>query len=451
MRAPSLVRSSGGLVLAFSCACVGPRSNGSPAPAAPVPDRPSGAEDDPMPRLGEPGEDYETPLAGRGFRTELFGHPVQVPPRDRRSITAWDLGFVFQPELEGAEFGTYLPFGALYFWRNPDVDHLLRATVIGVFDDVFYAHSPEGFGPFEWIVTLQNFTPPVAQAEFVDGVRNSREELVWGDGRVGLGLGWRDRGSPGFQENMREVSLSIEPGWFHADESADSASEFVEPASTFELRGHLRARWDALERNILELAHEGVAVGVDVVAGLREDWRDWGLNAQENGDDAREWARMTGYVKAAGGLPWTADERHRLIGSIYAGFGEGLDRFSAVRIGGGPTGDEYGAIARPVLPGALVREYFPDNYALVSAEYRFEPLFFTYVGFHATAAWLDRDRLESGLIKRRDDLIGSFGVRLTTGFVGDLRLQVEYAWGDSVYRSRSQGGHSFVMHISRSF
>jgi len=424
--------------------CLGPRDE------PPPPRHPRPAEE--LPRLLDPDDDaYETPAAGRGFRADVFGVDALVPPRDRSSVTAWDLGFVFQPGLEGAEFSTYLPFGSIYLWRNPDDDHLLRAVLIGVLDDVDYAHSPDGFGPFEWLLTFDNFTPPAPQAEFVDGVRNSREELIWGDGRVGLGFGWRATGAPGYQENMRELSIAIEPGWFHAQETSDASDAFVEPPSTFELRGHLRGRWDALERNVLELAHEGYALGLDAVIGLRDRWRDWGLNAQEVGNDSREWSRVSAYTKVAGGVPGVDSERHRMIGSLYAGFGEGIDRFSAVRIGGGPTGDEYGALARPVLPGALVREYYPENYALLSLEYRFEPIFFTYVGLQGTAAWLDRDRLQEGVLERRDDLLGSVGVRVTTGFVGDLRLQVEYAWSGSVYRGGDRGGNTFVFHVSRSF
>src|ERR1051326_4255159 len=41
------------------------------------------------------------------------------------------------------------------------------------------------------------------------------------------------------------------------------------------------------------------------------------------------------------------------------GTGKRLDRFSAPRVDGGPKDSEYFAVARPVLPGAALREFSP--------------------------------------------------------------------------------------------
>src|SRR5438105_634846 len=64
------------------------------------------------------GEETRTPLAGEEYHTELFGEPVHVPARDRRSVTAANVGVQWIPN--GPAFYEVLPFGALYVWRNMD-------------------------------------------------------------------------------------------------------------------------------------------------------------------------------------------------------------------------------------------------------------------------------------------------------------------------------------------
>ena len=171
-----------GPVLALAGCQILPSSSPPPAPQG------SASTNLELPPLHKPGEPYRTPKAGEGFKTEVFGHPVEVPPQDKRSITAWDVGVSGSPGLEQSEA---LPFGSLYLWRRPDEDHYLRAIVAGLFNDISYAYSPEGFGPFEGVFSFENFTVPFDQSEFIDGERIQREELTWGYVRTGFGVGYR--------------------------------------------------------------------------------------------------------------------------------------------------------------------------------------------------------------------------------------------------------------------
>jgi hypothetical protein len=412
----------------------------------------AGAEK-PLPFLDLSAPNYRTPLAGEGFRTVVFGRDVTVQPRNRRSVSAWDLGLqASAPEPEDSGF---IPFGSLYFWRHPDDRTLLRAEVVGVYDDIFFSKSSPRFAPFEGVLTFTNFTVPVAQSELVDGESLERQELLWGYVRPGFGIGLRRQVAPGRQENMFALDLTAEPGFLYFDDGSKTSENFVVPRDTFEIRGHLQMRWDALERNLLELPHRGFAAGFDLVYGHRAGWEDWGINGGEAAGDGQDYLSFTGYLLGAGGVPLVDSDRHRLIGSLHVGVGHNLDRFSAPRVGGGPDpmGEEYGSTWRPVLPGAVIQEFIPDHYVLAIGEYRWEPVFFTYLSLRTSLAWLDRQRLEgdgSGTY-RKNGLLESLGARVTTGFFYDTRLQLDYNYNFAVIRNGDYGGSEVVLHISKNF
>lgn len=399
-----------------------------------------------LPPLHVPGEPYRTPRAGQGFHTTVFGREVDVPPDDRRSVNAWDVGAA--ATAPGPPGAGVLPFGSLYFWRRPDEDELLRAIVLGIYNDVFWARSHDGWGDWETVVTFENLVAPVSQAEIVDGAQREEEELSYSWGRLGLGVGMREEIAPGSTQNMRAVSLLVEPGWLAFDDGSDADPTFVEPEDSFELRLHLHTRWDALERNLLELPHAGFAWGADLVGGWRDGWEDWGLAASQTGGDDFRFA--TAYLVGATGVPG-AGERHRLVGSLHVGAGEDTDRFSAPRVGGGPQGEDYGVLARPVLPGTAINEFYPEDYAILLGEYRFEPIFFSYLSLRGSLAALDVDRDRNGVIVREDDTFSSLGFRITTGFFFESRLQLDYDYQFGVVRDGSPGGHGVVLHVSKSF
>ncbi|MFW6324942.1 MAG: hypothetical protein ACOC0U_07765, partial [Desulfovibrionales bacterium] len=211
-----------------------------------IPELPSFAEDgkSPLPSLSEGKEDYETPQAGEGFQARIFGREVKVPPRDRRSISAWSLGVqVNVPEPEDRFF---FPIGSLYLWRHPDEDTLFRAEIAGLYNDLFYAVSPDRLGPLELILTYDNNTIPLAQAPLVDGEMLDERELLWGEVGAGVGLGYRTQTRPGNQENMFAVGLIVEPSYLYFSDGSDTADAFEIPKDTFQLNTRLRIRLDKI-------------------------------------------------------------------------------------------------------------------------------------------------------------------------------------------------------------
>ncbi len=407
----------------------------------------------PLRPLHVEGQPYHTPLAGEGFTTTIFGKDVEVPPRSRRSVSAWDLGVSLSP---GADRSQVLPFGSLYFWRHPDDDTLFRATIVGLYDDIRYAKSPEGWGDFEWLGTFENFTVPFATSELVDGVTIEDESLYWGYVRPGIGLGFREQIAPGYNDNMFASNVVVEPGLLYFHSGDQTADDFEVPETTFELRAHWRTRYDALVRNLLELPHSGFAAGTDLIYGWRANWSAWGTPGTESyhpAGDGRDYLQFTGYALGVGGVPFVDSDRHRILASVFGGIGDDTDRFSAQRVGGGPDprGEEYGSVSRPVLMGAVIDEFYPRHYVIGTASYRYEATFFTYLDVGAQVAWLDRDRFVNGAIERRDDMLTAVGARITSGFLGKTRVQIGYAYNFDIVRDGELGGSALVVNVSGSF
>ena len=396
-------------------------------------------------------EGYRTPRAGEAFRTEVFGQPVDVEARDRRSVSAWSLGF--EAVAPGATFNEFLPFGALYYWRRPDENTFLRSVVAVFFNEIEYAESTDSMGPFEFVFTLENLNIPSEDAEYIDGDRQRREEVVWGRVHPGMGIGYRQQLEPGYNDNLFAVSLLAEPGflYFWHDGSSATAEDFVDPEDTVEMRGRLRVRLDKMERNLLELAHSGYMVGGDLFAASRLEWDDWGRNEQESAGPTKEWVAFSGYAAGATGVPFVRSQRHRLLGTLHGGTGTSQDRWSKFRVGGGPQDFEYGAIVRPTLPGAFFDEFLVDNYALLTAEYRYEPIFFTYLGLRSSLTYLERRRIGSDRIREEDDFLFSLGGRVHSGFLFETRLHLAYNYNFDVIRDENFGGHEVTLEVSGAF
>jgi hypothetical protein len=405
--------------------------------------------------------EYKTPRAGEGFRTKIFGRDVEVEPRDRRSTSAWDVGLAGWAPWPDAR--AVLPFGSLYFFRRPDEGHFFRGTVVGLYNDLTYANS-FGESPFELVLGFQNQTIPFDQSEYVDGEKIDNQSLMRGNLRGAVGVGYRRQVEGGFgpprrregvdpqtPDNMFSLSATLEPEFLYFKEGKEVGSDFTSPENTFALQGRLALRWDALERNLLDLSHSGYALGFDATQGWRAEWEDWGIDESEQAGDGRLPRLAQAYAVVAAGVPG-ASERHRLIGSVHGGWGGNTDRFSAPRLGGGPGGDEFGALARPLVPGVSLGEYYPDHYGVAIAEYRYELFFFSYLSARASAAYLDRDRLDTGQIHRENNGLASLGSRLTTGFVFKTRLQLDYNYNFDVIRDDDErGGSEIVLHVSRQF
>lgn len=381
--------------------------------------------------------DYQTPLAGEGFRTIVLGEKVVVQPRDRRKLFAWDVGLssIF-PHVEDTQ---YLPFGSLYYWYRPTGQFLFRGIFAGVYNELLWGLSSVQWSPFEFVGGIENLTSPFAFSDYEDGVQKSEEELLWGWVRPALGLGVRmDLGEV---DNMFETSFLFEPGFLYFSKGNNTVSQFVLPKDTFDFRFHIRSRFDELKRNILELPHEGVALGADVFWGHRLQWENWGINRKESKSQSKDYWGLSAYAWLARKLPCIKSERHRLIGSLHGAYGWKMDRFSKYRVGGGPGGTEYYTLSLPLMPGAFIREFVTSRYLIAVAEYRFEPLFFSYISVRSSLSYLEQS-------PHHDRLFPSIGGRLTTGFLFDTQLQLDYNYNWRVKRERDIGGHEITFHIS---
>ncbi len=84
----------------------------------------------------------------------------------------------------------------------------------------------------------------------------------------------------------------------------------------------------------------------------------------------------------------------------------------------------------------------------MTGEYRFDPVFFASLGLDASAGWLDRLRRTGTEIVKRNDVFPALGVRLTTGFFFDTRVQAAYNYNFGVIRHNAFGGHEFLIDIS---
>jgi hypothetical protein len=262
-------------------------------------EKPPDIPDHALPPLEPAGKEYHTPLAGEGFQTEVFGEHVPVQPRDRRSVTAWDAGAVgLIPGITGSEV---TPFASLFFWRRPDEDTFLRAVVVGVYDEVFFSKSAQPFRPFEGVLTFNNLTVPIAQAEQVDGKRVDEEELLWGTIRPGIGFGYRnDLEEPGHVDNMLAVTLTMEPGYMYFDDGKGGRQLLVR--RTRSSARPLPGRLDAMgaTRSSLPPGHRH---GQRPRVRASVNWEDWGLNGTEAASEGRTtssaatwWARRVPFA-----------------------------------------------------------------------------------------------------------------------------------------------------------
>ncbi len=59
-------------------------------------------------------------------------------------------------------------------------------------------------------------------------------------------------------------------------------------------------------------------------------------------------------------------------------------------------------------------------------------------------------RLHDG-VREKDDVLSSIGARITTGFLFNTRLQIDYNYNFGVIRQSEYGGHEVVAHFSGAF
>ncbi|MDO9116375.1 MAG: hypothetical protein Q7U39_00335 [Nitrospira sp.] len=392
-------------------------------------------------------ENEKTGEAGKAYRTTLFGEEIYVPPRDRHSVTAANFGLQWTPN--GPSQLEALPFGALYVWRNWDADNTrLRGTFSGVVNDVDYTIGLRSLPNWSLVFTLDNFIAPLGRSEYVEGQRIKASELEWNYIFAGFGVGYRFPSVPFAQDSAINVTLTYEPGfrWFRG--TKNTAVGYGVPKDTYEGRVHGHIRWDALIRNLMELPHRGFAVGGDVIYGHRARWDAWGGAPFATPDFKKErtYLSTTAYALIASGLPAIDSDKHRLITSLYGGIGAHLDRFSAFRLPGRPTGFEWEALSLPTLPGVAFNELFPQRYAIASVTYRYEALFFLYPYVTATYGLVDRPRFTPQGIRNTTDSMPALGGGLVSGAPWKSQVELNYSYNFGMYRDAggappSKGGH----------
>ena len=393
------------------------------------------------------------PVAGEGFTSEFWGEKITVPVINRRSINAWVAGAALNVPAPSSR--KIEPVAALYFWRRPDDSKIFYADVSLLYNSLFFAKTFQESDHFEWVVTFENFTVPLAQNEIIDGRNDEDQELIWGYVRPGFGVGYRTNVAPFHKDNMFAVDWTVEPGYLYFADSNTGAG-FRDPQDTIELRTKLQIRMDAMTRNILSLSSHGFVAGADALYGHRFNWERWGINGNNAASEGRNYASMTGYATVVGNLPFLS-KRHTVIGSLHAGFGHQIDRFNHTptsRLYGGinPVAEEYHTGYLPTLPGAAMLEFFPKRYAIAYTEYRYAATFFSFVHAYAGAAYLNARRQHNAGFRRAETVMPFIGARLTTGFLGDTRLVLDAAHNFGVKRKNNgYGGTQVVLSVSGAF
>jgi hypothetical protein len=254
-----------------------------------------------------------------------------------------------------------------------------------------------------------------------------------------------------------DVSLIYEPGYLWFKHSSESSPNFGVPTDTYEGRIHFKVRADGLERNLMELPHRGFSVGGDAIYGQRAKWGQWGGEGvfdTPNVSKERNWFAGSVYVVGAGGVPFVENQRHRLIGEGYAGLGKDLDRFSAFRLPGRPTGYEWEALSRPVMPGVAFNELFPRRYGIANLTYRYEALFFLYPYVRASYGWIETPRFETDRKARyKMEPIPALSTGLITGAPWRSQIELNYAYNFGMFRDvgghHEQGRHAMFIFWSK--
>lgn len=401
------------------------------------------------------GNNYDTPLAGQPYHTELWGKEIHIPSRDRRQVTAISAGAQWIPDspyqLE------VLPLGALFVWRNWEHENQrFRGAFSGAVNNMFYHRGFTSMSPWFSVLTFENVFLPFGRPEVVEGQVINAVELEWSYVFGGIGIGYRTPLFPWHQDNAFEWTLTYEPGFQWFSRSSDTGDDFIVPQDTFEGRARFRLRVDMFERNLLELLHRGAAFGGDVVYGHRAQWDRWGgpVFGPPDHEEERTYILASIYGAIAGRVPWLQNERHRLVGTMYGGIGKDLDRFSAFRLPGRPTGYEWEALSSPLIPGIAFNELFPRKYAIANLTYRYEALFFMYPYIRGTWAAVERPRFrEDGSVNNQVDTLPALGAGVVSGAPWQSSIEINYSYNFGIFRDRQgepeRGGHGLIVFWSK--
>lgn len=398
-------------------------------------------------------DDYRALHAGDAAVGTIFGREVRAPKRDRTKITYLSLGAVLLVDgPDGLGFG---PSGGVYLWRAPeDGTSRLRAIIAGIANELRSDLAISENRALALVTTIDSLTPPWARSEYVEGERLRSQELEWSQARIGLGLAGHGRIGPGAIDNALDVALTLETGNLWFDEGSHTDPALVLPTDTFEYRGHLRVRADALVRSILELPFRGWSFGADGVWGRRTKWDPWGLPSEGLQTGGASWLAGSAFAYAATGIPGLS-QRHTLVASAHAGTGSDLDRFSAFRLGSGSTWGDFETLSRVVLPAAGVDEIATARYATVDLEYRYTPVFFLDLQLRGTLAWAEVPVHGTSGVETRTESLPAVTVGFTSGLPWDLAMELaasrNFGLGKTVDGRVEKGRTGFFVSVTKEF
>lgn len=390
------------------------------------------------------------PLAGEAYQTTIMGRRIAIPARNRDNVLALTLGATaYVPKLGG---DSVLPIAALY-WKHR-WDNWWTRDVIALF--VNEMDVSRSFGRFQLLGHLENNTVPSADVNIKDGREVTPSSVLWGTVSGWLGAGYRVPVAPWQADNDFRIQLFYHAGYFYDARTSDTGATVRLPPDTYQHGLRLRVRYDGLLRNIMELPHQGVAWGGDLELTRRDKWSDstFGDHLFTSGD-TRDYLKFSGYVIGATAIPGLSD-RHRFVGYLHGGVSPmgKLDRFSAFRAGGGPFPNESDDLYRLPYPGALFNNFGVTDYVVGTLEYRLQLAFFLYLHLRGSFAWGgNRPEYDTtqGLKLRLTSSDGqAFSVGLTSGFIADSQLYLEYSYDSKLLRN-GRDGSSVMLLWSKSF
>jgi hypothetical protein len=346
-----------------------------------------------------------------------------------------------------------LPMASFYY-RDLGRERRVRAQVSGLVNDIEYA---ERFGwPFELTARLEmDHRHVFGDAEILDDVQLDDTELVWGSDSLWLGPAFALPLKPFEVDNNLRLQLFYRIGHLYFSRTSDTADDLNVPADTLEHGPWLRLRLDTIQRNLLELPHNGVALGADASLTFRGEWRSFEPGAGERDPfeqdtDPRYW-KTSGYLVVAGGVPYLS-ERHRLELQLNGAWApaNSLDRYSAFHLGGGPLPKESSDLSRESYPGALFNQFIAQDYAMGSLEYRVELMFFIYLHlrgtvFHGQLASLDDGGEATDAVHYRGRDGQVFTAAITSGFPWDSSIYLEYDYDTGLVRGGDPGSAFMVL------
>ena len=391
--------------------------------------------------------EYRTPLAGDACRLSLFGESIDVRARDRSNAMAVVLGVAaYSPDLGGSHA---LPLAVLY--SRSESPRTRSRLIFSLFvNELDHALK---YGRFELLGHLDNNTVPFPSAEIEEGREIRESRIKWGEVSAWLGAGYRLPVAPFQMDNDLRLQIFYEGGYLYSSRTKNSGSQVKLPPDTYTHGLRLRLRYDGMRRNLMELLHTGFAAGMDTEWKRRQEWSDANYGGSVLAREAtQEFVKLSGYLIAATPIPGLS-ERNRMVSSFHGGMVSSgmLDRFSMFRIGGGPFASESDDLSRSPYPGAQFNQFPTSDYMIGNVEYRRELLPVLYLHLRGTLVWADRDLLSSPQSVERDAGLGkAFSVGLTTAFLWDSALNLEYSHDDGFLR-KDKPGESLLMLWSKSF